>query len=65
MNIYYVYAYLRKNGSPYYIGKGKNGREFTDHFWHKPPKDHNRIVILEKNLMQNKMIYAANLAFSS
>lgn len=48
---YYVYAYFRIDGSPYYIGKGKNKRA-----WSKgkgeifPPKDKSRIVILEKNL---------------
>lgn len=52
MTIYYVYAYLRKDGSPYYIGKGKNGREFQDHIWHRPPTDRSRIVILENNLTE-------------
>jgi hypothetical protein len=52
MTIYYVYAYLRKDGSPYYVGKGKNGREFQDHIWHKPPTDRSRIVILENNLTE-------------
>lgn len=50
MNIYYVYAYLRTDGSPYYIGKGKKRRAFsTAHNIHLPT-DKSRIVFLETNL---------------
>lgn len=48
---YYVYAYLRNDGTPYYIGKGSGNRA-----WKKtkgeinPPKDLNKIIIVENNL---------------
>lgn len=48
-DIYYVYAYLREDGSPYYIGKGKDSRAWdNNHTVNLPPND--RIVILEENL---------------
>ncbi|HET8688708.1 MAG TPA: hypothetical protein VFM18_18995 [Methanosarcina sp.] len=52
MNIYYVYAYLRKDNTPYYIGKGKNGRAYQNHITHRPPKDKSKIVFLETNLTE-------------
>lgn len=47
---YYVYAYLRKDGTPYYIGKGQGYRALSKEHFVKPPKDQSRIVYLEKNL---------------
>ena len=47
---FYVYAYLRKDGTPYYIGKGHATRAWDNHKHHKPPKQNNRVVILECNL---------------
>jgi hypothetical protein len=48
-NTYYVYAYLRKDGTPYYIGKGKDKRAWARN--HRSfPKESWQIVLLERNL---------------
>ena len=51
MKTYYTYAYLRENGTPYYIGKGTGRRAFhKNHNVPRPSKD--KILFLKKNLSE-------------
>ncbi len=54
-NKYYTYAYLREDGTPYYIGKGKGERVYNkskDEI--KLPKDKSRIIFLKQNLTEEE-----------
>jgi group I intron endonuclease len=53
--MYYTYAYLRDNGKPYYIGKGKGQRAWTQHGRSvRTPKDCSKILILKKDLTERQ-----------
>ena len=51
--MYYTYAYLREDGTPYYIGKGSGNRAYATHYnTYVPPKE--RILILKDNLTEEE-----------
>lgn len=50
---FYVYAYLRNDGSPYYIGKGCGNRAYTKSRHEiKPPANTDHIVVVENQLSE-------------
>lgn len=51
---YYIYAYLREDGTPYYIGKGKGNRLYDSSRRIKTPKDLKRVVYLQQNLTEDE-----------
>lgn len=56
--MFYTYAYLREDRTPYYIGKGSGKRKFVAHKGRKgvviglPPED--RILVLKENLTEEE-----------
>jgi hypothetical protein len=60
-NIFYVYAYLRSKdsqtapkGTPYYIGKGSNGRAYDKRRSVPAPKDKSNIIFIGINMGEYK-----------
>jgi len=56
MNIYYVYQYLREDGTPYYIGKGSKNRAYSTCRTIPRPKDRSKIQIIAHHLFESEAL---------
>ena len=52
--MFYVYAYLRNDHSPYYIGKGKGNRAYAKTHRIQLPKDKSLIKLIARNLLEHE-----------
>ena len=52
-NEYYVYLYLREDGTPYYVGKGKGNRAYQKTRAVPAPKTNDRIIFAHTNLSED------------
>ncbi len=56
-NRFYVYAYLREDDTPYYIGKGSFYRSNSKHYNNygsSVPRDKQRIQIIQENMLEHE-----------
>jgi len=55
MNEFYVYLYLREDNTPYYVGKGKGDRAFSNQSRRfRKPKDKTKIIFHSENLTEEE-----------
>ena len=54
---FYVYAYLREDKKPYYIGKGRGKRAYSGCRTIPKPKNQDRIVFLRTGLSEEESFY--------
>ena len=53
-NNFYVYMYLREDGTPYYVGKGRGRRAYSKARQIPAPKEKSRIVFSKQNLTEEE-----------
>ena len=51
---YYVYLYLREDGTPYYVGKGSGGRVYNTHRYVKCPKNKDLVVFAAQDISEEE-----------
>ena len=54
MSEFYIYVYLREDGSPYYVGKGKGNRAWSKNRRIPPPTDPSLIIIVKEFLTEKE-----------